>query len=85
VKRWLARILTRDVISFLGGWFIILYQMLEVPPTQVNEWFLLLGGSLIGVPGVAEIIALRNGREKPTDESPLPPPAVASSSLPSSS
>jgi hypothetical protein len=59
VKRWLARVLTRDVISFVGGWFIILYQMLEVPPTQVNEWFLLLGGSLIGVPGIAEIIALR--------------------------
>lgn len=77
MKRWLTRVLTRDAISFCGGWFIILYQMLEVPPTQVNEWFLLLGGSLIGVPGVAEIIALR-GR-KPTDPPVSPAPAGASS------
>lgn len=77
MKRWLVRVLTRDTISFVGGWFIILYQMLEVPPTQVNEWFLLLGGSLIGVPGIAEIIALR-GR-KPTDGQSSQPPADHSS------
>jgi len=65
---------------FVGGWLIILYQMLEVPPTQVNEWFLFLGGSMIGVPGIAEIIALRNGRAKPTVEQSSPPPAEASSS-----
>jgi len=82
VKRWLARVLTRDTVSFVGGWVIILYQMLGVPPTNVNEWFLLLGGSMIGVPGVAEIIALRggrDGREKPTAEPPSQPPAPASS------
>jgi hypothetical protein len=42
----------------------------------VNEWFLLLGGSLIGVPGVAEILAWRargsTGTETP-DSSPQPP------------
>jgi hypothetical protein len=68
-------VLTRDTISFVGGWFIILYQMLYVPPTGVNEWFLLLGGSLIGVPGVAEIIALRG--ERSTDAPVSPPPAGA--------
>lgn len=82
MKRWLARVLTRDFISFGGGWFIILYQMLEVPPTEVNEWFLLLGGSLIGVPGIAEIYALRAGRR--TDESPSAPPSGVSSPAPRS-
>jgi hypothetical protein len=74
----LARVLTRDTISFAGGWFIILYQMFYVPPTEVNEWFLLLGGSLIGVPGVAEIIALR-GR---STDAPVSPPPAGASSLP---
>lgn len=49
----------RDILSYCGGWFLIIYQALFVPPKDVNEWFLLLGGSLIGVPGVAEIIAWR--------------------------
>ena len=38
---------------------LIFQQAVFVPPLQVNEWFLLLAGSLIGVPGVAELIALR--------------------------
>lgn len=49
----------KDVTSYLGGWGIIAYQTLFVPPREVNAWFLLLGGSLIGVPGIAEIIAFR--------------------------
>ncbi len=73
MKIWLIRLLTRDSISLLGGWYIVLWQMLKVPPADVNEWFLLLGGSLIGVPGVAEVIALRGGRSTPAPVLPLPP------------
>lgn len=83
MKRWLARMLTRDAIMFVGGWYVILYQMLEVPPQNVNEWFLLLGGAMIGVPGISEIIALRSGRGKLTD-APVSPaaPSASSSQLP---
>lgn len=66
----------RDVTSYLGGWALITYQALVVPPHDVNAWFLLIGGSLIGVPGVAEILTLR-GRASTgigmPDSSPRPP------------
>lgn len=65
-------VITRDITSYFGGWFLIIYQALYVPPKDVNEWFLLLGGSLIGVPGVAEIIAWR-GRTTGSGGSPLLP------------
>jgi hypothetical protein len=61
---------------------LIVYQMLVVPPGNVNEWFLLLGGSLIGVPGIGEIISLRNrqnGSGTGTATSPTSPPAPDSS------
>lgn len=67
MARWLIKVLTRDALSFMGGWFIILYQMLAVPPEKVNEWFLLLGGSLINVPGIAQLFTVRAGY---TPESP---------------
>lgn len=54
-----GRTVLRDVTSYVGGWALIIYQALAVPPKDVNEWFLLLAGSLIGVPGVAEIFAWR--------------------------
>jgi hypothetical protein len=70
----------KDVTSYLGGWALIAYQALFVPPREVNAWFLLLGGSLIGVPGIAEIIAWRKavGTDVPAglpqpQVSPLPP------------
>lgn len=69
----------KDVTSYIGGWALIAYQALFVPPKEVNAWFLLLGGSLIGVPGIAEIIAWRKadtgehgGLPLPQD-SPVPP------------
>jgi hypothetical protein len=76
----------RDVTSYIGGWLLIGYQALAVPPRDVNEWFLLLGGSLIGVPGVAEILAWR-GRgtgtgapdgSPPAPDSPRPEPSSSS-------
>lgn len=54
--RW---VVARDVFSYMGGWLLIFQQALFVDPSRVNPWFLLLGGSLIGVPGVAEVIAFR--------------------------
>lgn len=70
----------KDVTSYLGGWALIVYQALFVPPQDVNAWFLLLGGSLIGVPGISEIIAWRKasigtsvGSPLPQDSSVLPP------------
>lgn len=76
----------RDTISYVFGLVLIGHQALYVPPAQVNEWFLLLGGSLIGVPGVAEVIAWRGragGSSTITGSSPSPPPEpVAPSSSP---
>jgi len=71
--------MARDVISYLGGWGLIIHQALFVPPGTVNEWFLLLGGSLIGVPGIGEILALRARAQGGTDASPSQPPAPESS------
>ena len=77
-----------DTFSYAGGWFLIGYQLLEVPPKDVNEWFLLLGGSLIGVPGIAEILAWRSreaigtgssGGSPPPPGSPLPESSSSSS------
>jgi hypothetical protein len=66
-----------DVSSYIGGWALIAYQALAVPPKDVNEWFLLLGGSLIGVPGVAEILAWKarggTGTETPDSSPPQVP------------
>lgn len=42
--------LTRDILSFLGGWALI---FMEVMRPEVREAVLLLGGSLVGVPGLA--------------------------------
>jgi len=70
----------KDVTSYLGGWALIGYQALAVPPKDVNVWFLILGGSLIGVPGIAEIIAWR--RDTANSGGLLPPP---DSALPQSS
>ena len=55
-----------DLLSYFGGWSLIGYQALAVPPKDVNEWFLLLGGSMIGVPGVAEILSWRGRGTDPT-------------------
>lgn len=77
--------LTRDILSYVGGWALIVYQALAVPPKDVNEWFLLLGGSLIGVPGVAEILAWRGRGDSGTAGLPLPPPAPVLPERPSSS
>lgn len=68
----------RDTTNFLGGWALIAYQVREVPPGDMNEWLLLLAGTLIGAPGIAEIFAWRNRIGTATPESPsLPPDSLA--------
>lgn len=76
-----------DLVSYFGGWSLIGYQALAVPPKDVNEWFLLLGGSMIGVPGVAEILSWRGRQATGTDESggSRPPPDSPRPASPTSS
>lgn len=68
-----------DLLSYFGGWSLIGYQALAVPPKDVNEWFLLLGGSMIGVPGVAEILSWRG-----KDQTPAPTGTAGSATPPRS-
>lgn len=75
----------RDVTSYVGGWALIAYQALAVPPKDVNEFFLLLGGSLIGVPGVAEILAWKGKGGSTGTGTPVSSPPRPDSSHPESS
>jgi hypothetical protein len=65
----------KDVLSYLGGWGLILHQALVVPPADFNLTLVLLGGTLVGIPGVGQLLALRTGglpSEDPGSESPSP-------------
>lgn len=75
--RWTV---TRDALSFLGGWALIFQQAVFVDPSQVNEAFLVLGGSLVGVPGlmlgatsVLDAISRRGGTPGPSGSPPASP------------
>lgn len=70
LPRWVT--IARDVISYLGGWALIGYQVRFVAPSDVNEWFLLIGGSLIGVPGIAEFFAMRSRTAAQQSSHPAP-------------
>jgi hypothetical protein len=79
--------LTRDILSFLGGWALIFQQAAFVEPSQVNEAFLVLGGSLVGVPGLAlgassvlDAIRSRAGTGGVSDSPPSDPSSPPSSS-----
>ncbi len=75
--------LTRDILSFFGGWVLI---FLEVTKPEVRESVLILAGTVIGVPGLAvgastvaeAVTARRNG----TGGSPSQPAEPASSPSP---
>jgi hypothetical protein len=70
----------KDVASYVGGWALIAHQALFVPPRDFNLWLLLVGGALVGVPGVSQLIAMRTGG----GQSPPPPAASPPPPLPSS-
>lgn len=71
--RWTV---VKDVASYLGGWFLIVDQALFVPPQNFNLYLLLLGGTLVGIPGMGQLLAMRTGGGQsppPPEESPQPP------------
>lgn len=70
--------LLRDIGSYLIGVAIMFKQagIIFTPPPQANQTLIWIAALLIGVPGVAQIIALRFG----TGSQPLPPPSPDSSS-----
>jgi hypothetical protein len=51
----------KDILSYLGGWGLILHQALIVPPPDFNLTLVLLGGTLVGIPGVGQLLAIRTG------------------------
>jgi len=69
----------RDVVTFVGAWFIIGWQMLMVAPADVNETFLVLAATLLGVPFGAEAVARIRGAGGSTTPPEQPSPAPGSS------
>ncbi len=64
----------RDGITFVLAWVIIGWQMLMVAPADVNEAFLVLAGSLLGVPFRADAVArIRGGAGGTPTEPPVSP------------
>ncbi|GAA2681655.1 hypothetical protein [Actinoplanes palleronii] len=69
--------LVKDLLSYLGGWALIVHQAVFVPPADFNLTLVLLGGTLVGIPGVGQLLALRTGSgplPDPPEESPSPSP-----------
>lgn len=76
-----ALTVAKDIVSYLGGWGLILHQALIVPPRDFNLTLVLLGGALVGIPGVGQLLAIRTGGspgpDRPEDSR---PPRSSSSS-----
>jgi hypothetical protein len=74
-RRPSATTVAKDILSYLGGWGLILHQALVVPPQDFNLTLVLLGGTLVGIPGVGQLLALRTGGPPlpgPPEDSPSP-------------
>ena len=71
--------IVKDTLSYLGGWGLILHQALFVPPQDFNLSLLLVGGALVGVPGVSQLLAMRTGAgpsaSPPPESEPSPSPS----------
>jgi len=70
----------KDILSYLGGWGLILHQALIVPPKDFNLTLVLLGGALVGIPGVGQLLAIRTGGSLSPDRPEDSPPPLSSSS-----
>jgi hypothetical protein len=73
----------KDIISYLLGWGLILQQALIVPPKDFNLTLVLMGGALVGIPGVGQLLAIRTGGSPSPDRqegSPRPSPSSPSES-----
>lgn len=83
---WLT--ILRDFTAFTFPWVLIFKQagIMFPPPQEVSEPILWLAGAMLGVPGVAQILAFRFGGgtgmddSRPPDRSPVLPPSDTSSS-----
>lgn len=70
----------KDVSSYLGGWLLIGHQAVAVPPADFNLWLLLVGGALVGVPGISQLVAMRTAiGQSPSAPPESPPPSPPSS------
>ena len=69
----------KDILSYLGGWFLIVHQALIVPPADFNLTLVLLGGTLVGIPGVGQLLAIRTGGSPSPDPPADSPPSSSSS------
>ena len=74
-----------DTASWVGGWVLIFKQagIVFPPPEQVNETLIWLAATMIGVPGIAQILFARFGGGTSTAE--LSQRQASPESLPSSS
>jgi hypothetical protein len=76
-----ALTVVKDILSYLGGWGLIVHQALVVPPQDFNLTLVLLGGTLVGIPGVGQLLALRTGGSPSPDQpEDSPPPSSRSPS-----
>ena len=68
-----------DLLSYLGGWGLIIYEAAIVAPQDFNLTVTLLGGALVGIPGAGQLLALRTGGS-PGPDRPEDSPRLRSSS-----
>lgn len=82
---WLA--ILRDFTALTLPWVLIFKQagIGFAPPQEVSEPILWMAGSMLSVPGVAQILALKFGNGTGTDGSRSPDPLSASRPSASSS
>lgn len=67
----LAKLLTRDTFTFLGGWYLIIYQAQFAPTFNLPVF---IGGMVAaGIPGVLAVFSARAGGAAPIDPSPADP------------
>lgn len=69
----------KDILSYLLGWGLILHQALIVAPKDFNLTLVLLGGTLVGIPGVGQLLAIRTGGSPGPDRPEDSPPPRSSS------
>lgn len=75
-----TRTISRDTITFVGGWALIIYEALR-PESTFNPIVFIGGMVIVGVPGAAAVFSIYMQRGGPgIGSSPSPPQVEASSS-----
>ena len=80
----------KDTLSYLGGWGLIIHQVAFVPSPDFNLYALVMGGLLVGVPGLRQLLPalvqlIASIRGIASGPSPSPPAASPPSLPPSPS